>query len=234
MIFVADAHLNHNRELFLDFLKALNLDEIKTEKIFFMGDMFDLLAYEISSSMEFYKEAIELINSISQTKDIFYFEGNHDFNLKDIFPKVKIFSIKQQPYLYEDMLLSHGDSCEGVSYRVFHNIVRSSLFLKLIDTLDRCLNNNLFKRYILKESKRDIYKKIVNFDKKIKQKVSLYDIDLSRVNFIIEGHYHQGESVECIDLKYINLKSFACGGVYYQYDQDRGTFQSKVFSKKIS
>jgi UDP-2,3-diacylglucosamine pyrophosphatase LpxH len=62
----------------------------------------------------------------------------------------------------------------------------------------------------------------------------LYDIDLSRVNFIIEGHYHQGESVECIDLKYINLKSFACGGVYYQYDQDRGTFQSKVFSKKIS
>jgi UDP-2,3-diacylglucosamine hydrolase len=234
MIFVADAHLNHNRELFLDFLKSLNLDEIKTEKIFFMGDMFDLLAYEISSSMEFYKEAIELINSISQTKDIFYFEGNHDFNLKDIFPKVKIFSIKQQPYLYEDMLLSHGDSCEGVSYRFFHNIVRSSLFLKLIDTLDRCLNNNLFKRYILKESKRDIYKKIVNFDKKIKQKVSLYDIDLSRVNFIIEGHYHQGESVECIDLKYINLKSFACGGVYYQYDQDRGTFQSKVFSKKIS
>ena len=92
-IFLGDAHANSGRENFKDFLEILNLKQTLPPQIFFLGDMFDFLA-NTSFAQKFYKKEIALINEISKKTEIFYFEGNHDFNLKNIFPNVKIFRNK--------------------------------------------------------------------------------------------------------------------------------------------
>ena len=69
MIFLADTHLNSNREVFLDFLKAVDTQEIKAKKIFFMGDMFDFLAYEIEYSRTFYAKAIDKVSKLQELID---------------------------------------------------------------------------------------------------------------------------------------------------------------------
>ncbi|MBQ6223824.1 MAG: metallophosphoesterase, partial [Campylobacter sp.] len=85
-IFLSDAHANTNRANFRAFLQELNSleNENLPSQIFMLGDMFDFLA-NTTYSQKFYEFEINLINEISKKCEIFYFEGNHDFNLAEIF-----------------------------------------------------------------------------------------------------------------------------------------------------
>ncbi|MCD8541207.1 MAG: hypothetical protein LRY22_00560 [Aliarcobacter cryaerophilus] len=51
-----------------------------------MGDNFDFLSNEIKYFKNRNKDIIELLNSLSDSFEIFYLEGNHDYNLSKIFP----------------------------------------------------------------------------------------------------------------------------------------------------
>lgn len=232
-IFISDTHLNSDRDVFIDFLKDIEEDKIVITQLFFMGDMFDFLCSEIEYSKELYQEVINSINRLSKTVEIFYFEGNHDFNLKEIFPQTRVYPLSSQPILaeFEDkkLLLSHGDVYGGVSYKLFHLIVRNTHILNIINYMDKLFNNQISKRFFLKQKNKLICKKIENFHKIIKQKIHLYDIDLSEVNFILEGHYHQGLEIEVENIIYINFKSFACDRTYYIVQGDKSILQSKVF-----
>jgi len=232
-IFISDTHLSKNRNSFIEFLYAIKEGQINPAQLFLMGDMFDFLSFEIEYSKELYQDTINMINSLSSSVDIYYFEGNHDFNLKKIFPLVKVFSLNIQPVLasFEDkkLLLSHGDVDSGVTYRLFHMIVRNSYILNIINVIDKLFNNKISKSFFFKQQEKSICKKIENFHKIIKQKIHLYDIDLSEVNFILEGHYHQGLEIEIDNIKYVNFKSFSCDRTYYIVLGDRNILQSKVF-----
>jgi UDP-2,3-diacylglucosamine hydrolase len=96
-IFLSDTHTNSSRPQFLKFLIKLEKKEIVTSQLFLLGDMFDFLASEVSYTKEFYKREIELLNKLSKTVEIFYIEGNHDFNLEKIFPHIKVFPLSKQP-----------------------------------------------------------------------------------------------------------------------------------------
>ena len=86
-IFIADAHANKDRNEFFDFLNLVRKDEIRAPQLFLLGDMFDFLTGEGEYTREFYAEHLSLINKISQKVEIFYFEGNHDFRLSNLFNK---------------------------------------------------------------------------------------------------------------------------------------------------
>lgn len=225
-IFISDAHYNSSRPIFLEFLKEIERGDIVCDELIFMGDMFDYLAYEISYSKIFYSEAIELINKIAQKIKIIYFEGNHDYNLQKIFPQVKIIPLQSQPYFYENMLLAHGDCFEKSSYKLFHFIVRNSYILKIINFFDRLFSYKISKNFLLKANKKSICSKADDFFQIVKQKIHLYDIESSEVNFILEGHYHQGDEFDINSIKYINFKSLACDRIYYKYDGEKNILQS--------
>ncbi len=223
-IFISDAHDNINRRSFLQFLKKIDTKELNPPQLFLMGDLFDFLAYGASYTIKFYKKQIELINKISQKIPTYYLEGNHDFNLQKIFPYLKVFPIEKQPILvsYKDKkgLISHGDIYSGWIYKLSHKILRNYFFLKLLDIIN---GERFSKNYLQKASKKIICKKIPNFENIIKQKISLYDIAVSDIDFILEGHYHQGVTIKINSLIYINLHSYFCDKRYF-------TLQDKIDS----
>ncbi len=231
--FISDAHDNEKRDSFYLFLKKLDAGEIQTPQLFLMGDMFDLLVGEVTYTKELFKESIALINRLSQTLEIFYFEGNHDFDLQGIFPDVKVFPISLQPALFsfhdKKILLSHGDLHQGFSYTLYTAIIRNKISLKVLNLIDNFTKNSISKGILTPQIDKNICYKIENFEKIIKQKLQKYDIGITEIDFVLEGHHHQDKEFMFDTLKYKNFSSFACDKSYYKI-----TFEEKTQFTKIS
>ena len=120
-LFIADSHYPHHGKTFLTLLKKLNNNEIKTPQLFLMGDNFDLLFGYNDYIQTFAKEAIELLQTLSKKMEIYYFEGNHDFCLEEVFTNIKVYTRQVQPIQFrldnQIAYLSHGDLYEmGFGY----------------------------------------------------------------------------------------------------------------------
>lgn len=226
--FVSDVHYSSFRPEFLSFLQAIRNKQILPTQLILMGDIFDALFGGIEKSIETNKEAISIINKLSQEMEIIYLEGNHDFNLKNIFPNVKVFSITQQPVVckYENkkILLAHGDFDSPFGYQVYTSIIRNRMVLKFL---------NLFDNYILSKldnylQKKDDCKELDWFEGFIQKRITNnYDCD-----YFIEGHFHQNKSFNLNKIKYINLGAFACNQRYFvvKSSKDSELIEENIFS----
>ncbi len=238
-LFIADAHYQKGvREEFLKLLKDPATDKIKTDQIFFMVDIFDLLVGEISYTINQNRELIDLINQISIKTEVIYLEGNHDFNLQKLFPKVKVINYQEQPLVLKDsnqtILLAHGDRYISTNYNLYVKIIRDHLVLNTLNIID-ILTNKLISKTILKKQKnKKICKKIENFSKIAKQKSKIYDISGNRCKLLCEGHYHIDYLHEQEMFSYRVLNSFACGGVYYILDLDKGVVFNQITLRRGS
>jgi UDP-2,3-diacylglucosamine hydrolase len=96
-IFIADSHYPHHGDGFLKILQKIDSGYISTPQIFLMGDIFDILFGNNQYVKRASQDAIDILKTISKKIDIYYFEGNHDFFLKDIFPHITIYPREQQP-----------------------------------------------------------------------------------------------------------------------------------------
>jgi len=232
-LFISDAHDNESREDFYNFLVNLKAEEDYPPQLFLMGDMFELLVEKVTYTKSLFKESIELINSLSHNIEIFYFEGNHDFKLQTLFPNVKVFPIGMQPTLFhfkdKKILLSHGDLHQGVGYMFYTTIIRNSITLNLLNLIDTISQNTISKKIISLHVDKDICYKIKDFQKIIKQKLKKYDIGLTEIDFVCEGHHHQNEEFVFDSLKYKNFSSFACDGSYFKI-----SFKDKIEFIKFS
>ena len=219
-LFISDAHDNESRHGFRDFLIELSERETLPPQLFLMGDMFELLVGQITYTKNLFNETIELINSLSQNIEIFYFEGNHDFDLQTIFPNVKVFPIQAQPTLFhfknKKILLAHGDLHQGRGYALYTSVARNRIMLILLNFIDNLFQNSIAKKIISLHIGKDICCKIKDFNQIIKQKIQKYDIGLTEIDFVCEGHHHQNEEFVFNSLKYKNFSSFACDGSYFK------------------
>ncbi len=219
-IFIADAHANFsNRKSFLFFLKMIKNGKIPCKQLFFLGDMFDFLS-DTTYTKKHYKIFINLINEISQKIEIFYFEGNHDFNLKEIFKNVKIFSFYEQVKIFEfeneKISICHGDN--GLKW--FEKIIlcfRNKKFLLFWDFVDKIFDFKISKFILNFQLKKKIYYDLQNFKQIIYPKIGFY-----KTNLILEGHYHQGKILKFDEKIYINLASFGVSKIYYKADFEKG------------
>ena len=96
-IFIADSHFNEKRSQLLTFLKKLKAKEIETEQLFLMGDMFDFISGESKYFIKRNNKVITLLKELSLNMEIIYLEGNHDYNLKELFPNIKVYKRESQP-----------------------------------------------------------------------------------------------------------------------------------------
>ena len=231
-IFISDAHENDKRDYFYRFLCMVESKEINPTQLFLMGDMFDLLIGEIRYLKDKHKKYIELIDKIAQNIEVFYFEGNHDFSLKNIFDSVNVIDIDMQPAVFQisnqKVLLSHGDKYGGKIHTFYTKIIRNSALLKTLNKIDELGNFFISKKIEKKLLKKKICTKISNFKEIISKKIEKY-INI-KVDIIAEGHYHQNRSFWNKKYKYINFSSFACNQSYFivQYDSNINFIEKKL------
>ena len=225
-IFIADSHENENRENFWHFLCALKNGELKTPQLFLMGDMFDFLASECEFFVKFYERYIHTIDELGEEMEIYYFEGNHDFNLAPLFKNVKAYPIGAQPVKFasecgHSVLIAHGDIFLPFVSKYALRFLRVNFFLKTMNFFDKFLNFRLSKRILNKLKQKILDYKIPNFKNLVEAKMRRYNA-FYQADVVIEGHYHQGEQYTIGKQKYINIPSFACEQSYFvvEYDQN--------------
>lgn len=228
-ILVADAHYSDKYPLFFDFLQALKNEKIKTTQLILMGDIFELLFGQIKYTIQENKKEIDILNRLSLKIEIIYFEGNHDFGLKKIFPQIKIFPLQQQPQVFEfynqKIELSHGDTKTPFAYQAYTKTIRNPSVLSFVGILDiicsQCIIKWLKRRG---ENKNPCYK-INNFKKIIINR--LKEIESDKLDIVIEGHFHQDTRFELSGLIYINLASFSCNQKYFIVQSNKGQLHLK-------
>lgn len=218
-VFIADSHYPHHGDTFLVLLQKIKSGEIQTPQLFLMGDNFDLLFGYNDYIQTFSQEAIALLQRLSQTLEIHYFEGNHDFCLKDIFTNMNVYTRGEQPVLFmlEDkrVALSHGDKYEtGIGYNTYCKLLRNKTTLTLL----RPFQKNIISHRIKKLSQKNICQPFHGFEKRVEAILTHYeDVDL-----VIEGHFHQSRKLG----KYISLPSQACQGMIAVVEEGEIVFKS--------
>lgn len=231
-LFISDAHDNVTREGFYRFLCMLDEGELQTPQLFLMGDMFDLLVGQISYTHAHYRKTIGQLNRLSRKLEIHYIEGNHDFNLRKLFPHIHIYPIRKQPlqcrFHGKQILLSHGDWNEGWRYRLYTALIRNPLLLSLLNLLDISRAYAISRKILKKQQRKYICFKIPAFREYIKQKIQKYDIGISKIDFVCEGHYHQNVEYRFDKFIYKNFSSFACDKSCY-----RITFTDRVVFEEV-
>ena len=202
-LFIADAHYHPKvREELYD-----TLVNFKAPQLFLVGDIFDLLVGEVAATIEENQKLIALLNEIGQQSECYYFEGNHDFLLQNIFPSWKVFDRFHQPALFQAgdkrIAISHGDVFIDGFYRYYIETLHKKGIIHSLDILNiGGWLSALIQRY--NKNKR-LCKKIERFEEIAKKRASYYDADI-----IIEGHFHQKRSFTFDSKRYINVPAFAC------------------------
>ncbi len=202
-IFIADSHYPHHGNEFLALLQKLDNGTVKASQLFLMGDNFDLLFGYNNYIKTFTIEVIELLQDLSLKMEIYYFEGNHDFCLKELFPNINVYSRDEQPISFKlgnkNIAISHGDKyATGFFYGLYCKILRNKITLTLLKPLEKSIINYTMRKL----SRKKICYKFTGFEKRVNKILKNYkDVDL-----VIEAHYHQSTVVG----KYISLPSLAC------------------------
>ncbi|MEN8726546.1 MAG: metallophosphoesterase [Sulfurovum sp.] len=205
-LFIADSHYPHHGDAFLGLLKKLESGELKTPQLFLMGDNFDLLFGHNDYIQTFSKEAIVLLQTLSEKLEMYYFEGNHDFCLKDVFPDMHVYSREEQPVMFKvgekKVAISHGDKyVTGFGYDLYCKVLRNKTTLTLLKPFEKMIIDHRMKKL----SKKHICFTFHSFEKRVEEILENY----TEADLVIEGHFHQCKTVG----KYISLPSLACQGM---------------------
>ena len=210
-IFVADSHFNKkNREL-LTFLEKVESKEIIKSQLFLMGDMIDFISGESRYFVQQNSVVINLLNKLSQKLEIIYLEGNHDYNLKTLFPNINVIKRENQPLLakfeQKTVSISHGDNFINWKYDLYCKFIRNNIFLRFMNFID--INFFISKKIENALLNKNICHKINNFEHIVEKRLHNYS-----TNIVIEGHYHQGNRYFFDNKEYINIPSLCCQKKY--------------------
>jgi UDP-2,3-diacylglucosamine hydrolase len=147
---ISDVHIKEKGDdsyhLFLQFLRHPLTQQ--SDKIFLLGDIFDLL---VGGHLEYYKrfESLfdEIVSLIKSGKKVIQLEGNHDFHFVDLIYFIKNkHQLKDEDWLYstepvflnsEGIMLAHGDEIEieNPKYQQYRSLIRSDFINLLANTL---------------------------------------------------------------------------------------------------
>jgi len=216
-IFLSDAHYSPElRPELLSFFQALNNEKVCTKQLVLFGDIFDALFGYIPYTYEKNKELITLLNTLSLKIEIYYLEGNHDFQLTQFFPHIKVFPIELQPltckFINQNGYIAHGDFNGAFGYRIYTKLIRNSFLLRFLKYIDSMQNHTILKKLDVYLGKKNDCQNFCGFEAFIQQHIQKY----TSGDFFIEGHFHQNRSFYIDCLNYINLGAFACNQRYFR------------------
>lgn len=215
-VLVADSHYAHYRPYLKHLLEKIKDGEIKTSQIILLGDNVDLLVAKIKFFEVHEKEIVDLLNELAEVKEIIYFEGNHDFMIKEMFPKIRVIPLTQQPFYARfkesSGWLAHGDWNEPFSYRLYTKLQRNKIARYIYSFIDLVSNSALSKLLRQKMKNKKLCRSFSGFESYIREKFASISIE---EKWFIEGHYHQGIEFQVGSLRYINLDAMACNKSFF-------------------
>jgi UDP-2,3-diacylglucosamine hydrolase len=229
-LFVADAHENgKNRTAFSKLLCRIEAGEAEITQLFLMGDMFDLLVGGVRRTERLFAKEIASLEEIGKKIEVFYFEGNHDFNLSELFPSVKVVPLKNQPLLFASecgsFMIAHGDLDGSFLYKLYTAFIRNPFIVVFLNIFDR--RGSISRPILERHEKKELCAKIDNFDKIAIKKLLFYQ----NCDFVAEGHYHQNQRFVSKACTYINFGAFACGQRVYRFNSKaKPYFEELVFT----
>ncbi|POB13118.1 UDP-2,3-diacylglucosamine diphosphatase [Halobacteriovorax sp. DA5] len=128
---ISDVHVKWDQKNSEFLKKFLSIDFNENDRIYLLGDIFDLM---VGSYQEYEKQYDWFFKRIKEIKDIgatiFYIQGNHDFHIEDLLTDNGII-VKTKPFVEivneRKVLFCHGDEIEieNFNYRVWRGFIRS-------------------------------------------------------------------------------------------------------------
>ncbi|WP_412470446.1 UDP-2,3-diacylglucosamine diphosphatase [Oceanospirillum sp. RT-1-3] len=128
---ISDVHVKWDQKNSEFLKKFLSIDFNENDRIYLLGDIFDLM---VGSYQEYEKQYDWFFTRIKEIKDIgatiFYIQGNHDFHIEDLLTDNGII-VKTKPFVEivneRKVLFCHGDEIEieNFNYRVWRGFIRS-------------------------------------------------------------------------------------------------------------
>jgi UDP-2,3-diacylglucosamine hydrolase len=202
-IFIADSHYPHHGHAFLDLLLEIKSQSLKPPQVFLMGDNFDLLFGYNTYIYTHNHQVILLLQLLSKSIDFYYFEGNHDFCLKNIFVDMHVYPREAQPMIFslntQKVALSHGDKyATSLGYNLYCLLLRNRITLTLLKPFQKWIITHRLQKL----SKKKICQTFHGFEAYVHKILFHYP----KVDLVIEGHFHQGRILG----KYISIPSQAC------------------------
>ena len=221
-IVLGDAHYSPTRRVeLLAFFYAIEKGEVACTQLVLMGDTADALFGYIPYTQVKNKEFISLLYSIAQKIEVIYLEGNHDFQLQNIFHSLEnfhIYPLAQQPLVCDfqgkKVALAHGDFDGNWSYKLYTAVIRNSYVLRVLKVIDEYKNHTIIKKIENYLGKKEDCNTFEGFEAFIEKRFE----NLAGVDYFIEGHFHQNKRVCMKNFIYINLAAFACNQRYFSVE----------------
>ncbi|BDY13595.1 UDP-2,3-diacylglucosamine diphosphatase [Hydrogenimonas cancrithermarum] len=211
--FIADAHYAHYNPALYRFLSSIEASDLPPQMIL-MGDIFDLLFADAPNSIEPNLKMVDLLKRISESCEVIYLEGNHDFGLEKLFGEtMRVVKRADQPLMAsfgpQRVALHHGDLLQGVMYEIYTALIRNPSIDRLLNRIDTLKAGAIIGWLENYNRKKEPCYRIEGFETRMRQRLDLlmkrYDFDIW-----VEGHYHQDMGFEHRGRRYRNLPAFAC------------------------
>ena len=213
---LSDVHYSHKRPQLLDFLKDILSQKISATQLILMGDIFDLLFGQISTTHKRNTEVIDTLNAISEVLEVHYLEGNHDYALKKLFAKIYIYPLATQPltckYKDKTVMLAHGDFNISKGYKYYSNLIRLDSIMYFLAFINFFMRGFIIKKLDTYLNKKEDCNDFKGFETYITRRLEGFE---GECDYFIEGHFHQNKTFKVINFVYINVAAFACNQRYF-------------------
>lgn len=194
--FIADLHLAPNRpDITACFLTFLENEAIKAEKLYILGDLFEVWFgddYRTDFTDTIANNLKEL--SLSGT-EIYFIHGNRDFVLGKRYAQQAGMALLPEKHLIdlygEKTLLLHGDTlCTmDVDYQKFRKKSRSWWWLGFVTNLPLWLRKRMAENYRKKSKQAQQYKSLEIMDVTLSEVEK--DLSTFQCQLMIHGHTHR-------------------------------------------
>lgn len=223
-IFIADSHTQNGRDSLILMLNKIAKNATPSQ-IFLLGDIGNIFLGNLRASIKSNEMLIKTLDFLSQKTQIIYFEGNHDFHLTPILPRILKIPREKQPLLasFSDkkisdnelgdkansnkkcgnklVLLSHGDIFLDKKYEIYIKMLNAKITGKILNWLDLATFGRLYKIIEKKVQNKNI--RLLHdesaISRLIRGRIKSYQSYILRhnlkVDFVIEGHFHLGKII---------------------------------------
>lgn len=200
-LFISDMHLGvaeNNAASFFDIINKYEFDNL-----FLLGDIIDIKELQRKWRWKHTDtEVIHKIVKIAGKKNVIYITGNHERGFFDNFPS-DVLPVKfRKEYIYNKMLLIHGDQFDNIIGRWKWLYTLGDWGYNLSIATDGWLKWFGFELRISKKLKHMV-KKSVNYLSNFHEAACMY-AKYNNCHTVICGHTHQHDIRKIKDIRYVN------------------------------
>lgn len=194
--FIADLHLAENRpDITACFLSFLKNEAIKAQKLYILGDLFEVwFGDDYQTTLT--ESVASALSSLNETGTAIYFiHGNRDFILGEKFAKRATMTLLPEKCMIdlygENALIMHGDTLctKDIDYQKFRKKSRSWWWLGFMTNLPLFIRKKIAKNYRNKSKNAQQHKSLDIMD--VTDAEVVKELETFNCQLLIHGHTHR-------------------------------------------